>query len=182
MYAMAVSAAAALVACSGEPEVTLPSRAPAAAASTPALTAAEEAVLAQFHGLRELEVELYTDPDVAQARERLPAYATGRLLSSLAGGVDALEIRNQARVGQPAWDPVVVEVGPDRAVVRDCYEATEWALVDRDTGEPAPERDTIGVGGANLPTGRHVMRYEAVLGESHEWLFEYAEFERDEQC
>lgn len=155
--AMTMLLVASVSACSddsGFEEVVLPGESPGPApeiSPTPGLSPAEAAaaaeILAVYEGFRELEIELYGDPDAATAgltesiTPRLRAYLQPPLLDSVGNEVVSMYHFDLARVGRPSWEPAVAEVRLDddprpSATVRDCFDATEWSFVDAATGDP----------------------------------------------
>jgi hypothetical protein len=108
---------------------------------------AEAAVLAAYRSWWETFLEVARDPDPDSPR--LAEHATGQQLEK--DRADLARFRRQGRVlvGEPRFNPSVVEVSETRAVVRDCADGSKWVQVDKATGStianrtPAPDLFTM---------------------------------------
>lgn len=184
-----VTAAAAVLAvgvagCGADPaEIEWPddpspplAQAPPSASPDVAEAAVVEEVLSVVQDFREAEVASYADP-------RPPHFARRDLSDVLADPfltetVDTIYRMHQAGIvfeGRPTWDLTVTDLRlddtPPTATVRDCFDATDWQSVFRETGDPVPG-DTI--------TGRYVAQVHLKLYPEG-WLVHKTD-RKAEQC
>ncbi|MFD6967189.1 hypothetical protein [Streptomyces sp. NPDC059949] len=129
--------AASLAGCdSGTKAASSPSASASASPSSDPDQAAKDKVLAAYTNMREIQIKMADDGDLHTLE--LGKYAKGQASTDLKKSV----LRNQAEnikfTGRPGMDPKVTAVDTKNktATVTDCFDATAWKPVYKDSGKP----------------------------------------------
>jgi hypothetical protein len=132
-------AAGALAGCGSDtPKKKTASSPSATASSTPSTDpdqAAKDKVLAAYTNMREIQIKMAADGDLHT--EELAKYARGDAATDLKKSVLRNESMGIKFTGRPEMEPQVTAVNTKgrTATVTDCFDATSWKPVYKDSGK-----------------------------------------------
>ncbi len=168
--------------CSAEPAgqpgpagSTPPSTSPIPPRATPDEVAPRTTAGAAYNTRRTAQVAASAKADTTGSD--LAKYAAGALLSELKYDLVLKKQQGLVTKGEPTWNVEVTKVNvakrPFSATLEDCFDATEWKTVFKDTGKSAA------VPGQNK---KYLVRAQAVQYDDGRWLISSAKADRDRPC
>ena len=169
-----------MTSCTGEKPTTptaspAPSAPPASPSANPEEVEARTKAIEAYDNLRKAQVTASAKADTTGGD--LDKYAAGALLSELKYDLVLKEQQGLVTKGEPTWKVEVTEVNvakrPFSATLEDCFDATDWKTVFKDTGKSAA------VPGQNK---KYLVRAQAVQYDDGRWLISSAKADRDRPC
>lgn len=154
-----------------------PALAPPSATETadPADEAIRTEVVKVYNLYREAEVKAQLAADFRNAD--LPKYTSDPLLGDLRTELLQKQMAGVVAKGRPVWNPKVIKINkrerPYVANIEDCYDATNWDVIDTKTGK------SVAVEGQPR---KFLMLAEAVQGADNHWTIRKVTEQRERSC